>query len=155
VKAVVQRVLDASVTVAGTRYGQISRGLLVYLGVARGDTGKDAEKLADKIAYLRIFADEEGKMNRSIRDLPAAPGTEPPAVLVVSQFTLLADTRKGRRPYYGSAAPPDQAQNLYEYLMDRLRKQGLNCQAGVFQAHMELRYTNDGPVTIILDSREL
>jgi D-tyrosyl-tRNA(Tyr) deacylase len=153
VKAVVQRVLNAAVTVAGTPYGRISRGLLVYLGVAQGDTGQDADKLAEKIAYLRIFADEDGKMNRSIRDLPA--GTEPPGILVVSQFTLLADVRKGRRPYYGNAAPPAQAQPLYEYFMDRIRDQGLNCQAGLFQAHMELRYTNDGPVTIILDSREL
>jgi D-tyrosyl-tRNA(Tyr) deacylase len=153
VKAVVQRVLDASVTVSGTPYGRINRGLLVYLGVAQGDTPQDADKLAEKIAYLRIFADADGKMNRSIRDLPAEP--DPPGILVVSQFTLLADTRKGRRPYYGNAAPPAQAQTLYEHFMTRLRDQGLPCQSGLFQAHMQLRSTNDGPVTIILDTREL
>jgi D-tyrosyl-tRNA(Tyr) deacylase len=161
VKAVVQRVIDASVQVGGTCYGRISRGLLVYLGVAQGDTAKDAEKLAEKIAGLRVFDDAQGKMNLSIKELPPAPAPDSAAtgVLAVSQFTLLADARKGRRPYYGNAAGnaagSAEAKSLYEYFMRKIQEQGLRCEAGVFQAHMELRYTNDGPVTIILDSREL
>jgi D-tyrosyl-tRNA(Tyr) deacylase len=178
-KAVVQRVLDASVRVEGITSGSISRGLLVYLGVARDDTEQDAEKLAEKIAHLRIFTDDQGKMNLSIRDLAApeaqstaqaadqnAQGIDqsaatPPAelhaplgVLAISQFTLLADTRRGRRPYYGAAAEGGPALLLYEHFMRKIGNQGLACRAGVFGAHMELRYTNDGPVTIILDSRE-
>jgi D-tyrosyl-tRNA(Tyr) deacylase len=124
---------------------------LVYLGVARGDTEGDAEKLAEKIAHLRIFEDREGKMNLSIGDLPVSEGA---GILVVSQFTLLADTRRGRRPYYGGAADSAEARRLYEYFMAKIRDQGLPCEAGVFQAHMEVTYTNDGPVTIILDSGE-
>ncbi|MDR3174266.1 MAG: D-tyrosyl-tRNA(Tyr) deacylase [Treponema sp.] len=153
-KAVVQRVLNASVRVEGALYGSIPRGLLVYLGVARGDTERDAEKLAEKIAHLRIFEDGEGKMNLSIGDLPFSEG-ERPGVLAVSQFTLLADARKGRRPYYGAAAAGEDAKRLYEYFMSKIRERGLPCEAGVFQAHMALSYTNDGPVTIILDSAEL
>ncbi|MDR1971169.1 MAG: D-tyrosyl-tRNA(Tyr) deacylase [Treponema sp.] len=159
-KAVVQRVLDASVTVEGTCCGRIGRGLLVYLGVARGDTERDAEKLAGKIADLRIFEDGEGKMNLSIGDLPDGdlPDGDPAGplgILAVSQFTLLADARKGRRPYYGNAADSGEAKHLYEYFMLKIRSRGLRCEEGVFQAHMAVRYTNDGPVTIILDSREL
>jgi D-tyrosyl-tRNA(Tyr) deacylase len=180
-KAVVQRVLDASVRVGGIPCGSISRGLLVYLGVARDDTEQDAEKLAEKIAHLRIFSDDQGKMNRSIRDLKAPeaqdadqdidpdadPGIDrgratPPAelpaplgILAVSQFTLLADTRRGRRPYYGAAAEGGPALLLYEHFMRKIEEQGLACRAGIFGAHMEVRYINDGPVTIILDSREL
>jgi D-tyrosyl-tRNA(Tyr) deacylase len=154
VRAVVQRVLGASVRVEGVLRGGVPRGLLVYLGVARGDTEKDAEKLAEKIAYLRIFEDQEGKMNLSIGDLPFAEG-EKPGILAVSQFTLLADARRGRRPYYGGAADGAEARRLYEYFMAEIRNRGLPCEAGVFQARMEVSYTNDGPVTIILDSREL
>lgn len=158
-KAVVQRVLDASVRVGGDLYGQLARGLLVYLGVAVDDTEGDADKLAEKIAHLRIFNDEQGKMNLSIKDLAPNPGAvEGPAplgVLVVSQFTLLADARKGRRPFYGKAAEGDRARSLYEYFTRKLGEKDLDCRTGVFQAHMELRYTNDGPVTIILDSKEL
>jgi D-tyrosyl-tRNA(Tyr) deacylase len=154
VKAVVQRVLGASVRVEGCLRGGVSRGLLVYLGVARGDTEKDAEKLAEKIAYLRIFEDREGKMNLSIGDLPVPEG-EKPGILAISQFTLLADARRGRRPYYGGAADSTEAKRLYEYFMEKIRERGLPCEAGVFQAHMEVSYTNDGPVTIILDSGEL
>ncbi|MDR1443419.1 MAG: D-aminoacyl-tRNA deacylase [Treponema sp.] len=165
-KAVVQRVFDASVKVQGALCGGISRGLLVYLGVARGDTEADAEKLAEKIAHLRIFNDEEGKMNLSIKDLAAerreppvfsaeAPAEAPLGILAISQFTLLADTRKGRRPYYGAAAEGGAALTLYECFMRKIGEQGLACRAGIFGAHMELRYTNDGPVTIILDSGEL
>jgi D-tyrosyl-tRNA(Tyr) deacylase len=153
-RAVVQRVLDASVRVNGDLRGSIARGLLVYLGVARGDTERDAEKLAEKIAHLRIFEDGEGKMNLSIGDLPCR-NSERPGVLAVSQFTLLADTRRGRRPYYGEAAGSEDAKRLYEYFMLKIREGGLPCEAGVFQAHMEVTYTNDGPVTVILNSAEL
>jgi D-tyrosyl-tRNA(Tyr) deacylase len=151
-KAVVQRVKNASVTVVdedggpGRVTGRIDRGLLVYLGVARGDTEEDSGRLAEKIAYLRIFEDDEGKMNKSVLDSGGG-------VLAVSQFTLLADTRKGRRPYYGDAADGETAKALYECFMDRIRKTGLVCESGVFQAHMEVAYVNDGPVTIVLDSR--
>jgi D-tyrosyl-tRNA(Tyr) deacylase len=154
VKAVVQRVLDASVRVGGALCGAIPRGLLVYLGVARGDTERDAEKLAEKIAFLRIFEDQEGKMNLSIGDLPPLEG-ERPGILAVSQFTLLADARRGRRPYYGLAADSAEARRLYECFMAKIRDRGLPCEAGVFQARMAVSYTNDGPVTIILDSGEL
>jgi D-tyrosyl-tRNA(Tyr) deacylase len=156
-KAVVQRVLDASVSVVSDILseeiaGALETGLLVYLGVARGDTERDAEKLAEKIANLRIFDDAEGKMNISLMDLKAQ---NPAAgVLAVSQFTLLADTRRGRRPYSGAAAAPEAARPLYEYFMERIRGLGLPCEGGVFQAVMKVRYTNDGPVTILLDSRE-
>jgi D-tyrosyl-tRNA(Tyr) deacylase len=144
-KAVVQRVIDASVSVEDQVRGSISSGLLVYLGVARGDTENDARYLADKIADLRIFEDARGKMNLSVKDRGGA-------VLAVSQFTLLGDARKGRRPYFGEAADPALAKMLYEYFMDRIRSHGLTCEAGVFQARMKVSYTNDGPVTILLDS---
>ncbi|MDR2484476.1 MAG: D-tyrosyl-tRNA(Tyr) deacylase [Treponema sp.] len=146
-RAVVQRVRDASVSVRGALCGYVSCGLLVYLGVARGDTGADAAYLAEKIAFLRIFEDAEGKMNLSVKDKGGG-------VLAVSQFTLLADARKGRRPSYSEAADPGIAKSLYEYFMDKIREQGLPCESGVFQARMDLTYTNDGPVTILLDSRK-
>jgi D-tyrosyl-tRNA(Tyr) deacylase len=155
VKAVVQRVSDASVRVEGKVRGRIRRGLLVYLGVAVGDTEQDADKLAEKIANLRIFNDGQGKMNLSIRDLSPPEDPEAPGVLAVSQFTLLADARKGRRPYYGAAAEGDGAKKLYEYFVEKLRDRGLPCETGLFRAQMEVSSTNDGPVTIILDSREL
>jgi D-tyrosyl-tRNA(Tyr) deacylase len=152
-KAVVQRVLDASVSVEGTISGVLESGLLVYLGVAPDDTEQDAAKLAEKIAHLRIFNDAEGRMNRSLLELKAQ---DPAAgVLAVSQFTLLADARRGRRPYYGGAAEPDKARPLYEYFMENIRGLGLPCENGVFQASMKVRSTNDGPVTIILDSKDL
>jgi D-tyrosyl-tRNA(Tyr) deacylase len=157
VKAVIQRVLNASVTVGETLCGGISRGLLVYLGVARGDTEGDAEKLAEKILHLRVFEDGEGKMNLSIGDLsPGGPGNsgEGTGILAISQFTLLADARRGRRPYYGAAAEGDEAKRLYEYFIMKIRDRGFFCGTGVFRARMEVTYTNDGPVTIILDSRE-
>jgi D-tyrosyl-tRNA(Tyr) deacylase len=149
-KAVVQRVFGASVSVEGTIRGSIDRGLLVYLGVARGDGKEDAEYLAEKIANLRIFEDREGKMNRSLKDL-LGEGIQA-GVLAVSQFTLLADARKGRRPYYGNAADPAEAEPLYQYFIERIRSRGLVCESGVFQTRMEVSYTNDGPVTILLDS---
>jgi len=158
-KAVVQRVRDASVTVDGAVSGAIARGLLVYLGVAAGDTEKDAEWMAEKIAYLRIFEDAQGKMNVSLKDLVGeagnaarGDGVRSAGVLAVSQFTLLGDASKGRRPYYGAAAEPAKAKALYEYFMAQVGKQGLPCEAGIFQAHMEVSYTNDGPVTILLDT---
>jgi D-tyrosyl-tRNA(Tyr) deacylase len=156
-KAVVQRVKNAAVSVEGRVTGNIARGLLVYLGVARGDGEGDAAKLAEKIANLRIFEDPHGRMNLSIKDLKAAEEERAPdaAVLAVSQFTLLADARKGRRPYYGEAAEAEDAKKLYEFFMEKIRQEGLVCEEGVFRAHMEVTYTNDGPVTILLDSREL
>jgi D-tyrosyl-tRNA(Tyr) deacylase len=155
-KAVVQRVKNASVSVDGKVSGAIAGGLLVYLGVAKGDTRADADWMAEKIANLRVFNDDQGKMNLSVKEiihvkvnshdiLPAF------AVLAISQFTLLADARKGRRPYYGEAADPEEAKGLYEYFMEKIREQGLVCESGVFQAHMEVSYTNDGPVTILLE----
>ena len=160
-KAVIQRVRDASVKVDGKVTGSVDRGLLVYLGVAAGDSEKDAVWMADKVANLRIFEDAQGKMNLSVKDIFAeisdAAGngaTASVGVLAVSQFTLLADARKGRRPYYGDAAEPEKANALYDFFMAKIREQGLKCEAGVFQAHMDVHYTNDGPVTIILDSRQ-
>ena len=156
-KAVVQRVVDASVTVNGVVIGAIQRGLLVYLGVAVDDNDKDADWLAEKIANLRIFEDQDGKMNLSLIDVVNQSSGEvneiPIGVLAVSQFTLLGDARKGRRPSWGGAAPPEKARELYIYFMDKIREHGLLCESGEFQAHMMVTYTNDGPVTIILDSR--
>jgi D-tyrosyl-tRNA(Tyr) deacylase len=157
-KAVVQRVKNASVTVEGKNCGSIESGLLVYLGVARGDGKKEAGALAEKIVNLRIFPDGEEKMNLSVKELlENAPAAEKPGigVLTVSQFTLLADARKGRRPFYGNAADPGEAEVLYEYFIDKIREQSLRCESGVFQAHMKVSYTNDGPVTILLDTKEL
>jgi D-tyrosyl-tRNA(Tyr) deacylase len=151
-KAVVQRVTDASVTVNGVVTGSVKTGLLVYLGVAHEDTEKDADWLAEKIVHLRIFNDSQGIMNLSLKDTAA---NEPNAgVLAVSQFTLLADARKGRRPSWHGAAAPEKAKKLYEYFMSKIRDYGLVCERGEFQAHMKVSYTNDGPVTIILDSTE-
>jgi D-tyrosyl-tRNA(Tyr) deacylase len=153
-KAVVQRARNASVTVEGKISGRISRGLLVYLGVAGEDGEKDAAWMAEKIANLRIFEDAQGKMNLSLKDIQgeAGEGEGPLGVLAVSQFTLLADASKGRRPWYGDAAEPEKAKALYGFFMDKIREQGLPCEAGVFQAHMDVSYTNDGPVTIILNT---
>jgi len=154
VKAVIQRVRNASVEVDGKVSGSIKRGLLVYLGGAPDDCEKDADWMADKVANLRIFEDEQGKMNLSVKDIfvtdAGAEGSS--GVLTVSQFTLLADARKGRRPSYGHAADPIKAKALYEYFMTKIKEQGLRSEAGVFQAHMDVSYTNDGPVTILLDS---
>ncbi|MDR2194918.1 MAG: D-tyrosyl-tRNA(Tyr) deacylase [Treponema sp.] len=143
-KAVVQVVKHASVMVEGTVTGRCEKGLLVYLGVARGDSREAASCLAEKICGLRIFEDAGGKMNRSVKDTGGG-------ILAISQFTLLADTRKGKRPSFGDAADPQTAEELYEYFMEKVREQGVQCEAGVFQTHMEVTYTNDGPVTIILE----
>jgi len=146
----VQRVINASVSVDGVVKGKIDSGLLVYLGVTHNDSEKDADWLAEKIAYLRIFNDSDEKMNLSLKDLAAS--SETVGVLVISQFTLLGDAKKGRRPSWNDAAPPDKAKQLYEYFINSIKKQDLLCEKGEFQAHMKVTYTNDGPVTILLDS---
>ncbi|MCW5962861.1 MAG: D-tyrosyl-tRNA(Tyr) deacylase [Bryobacterales bacterium] len=143
-RAVIQRVSEASVTVEGTITGQIGLGILVYLGVGHGDTERNADAMVDKITTLRIFPDEAGKMNRSVQE--AGGG-----LLVVSQFTLLGDCRKGRRPSFDAAAPPSEAKRLYAYFLERVRACGLPVGEGVFQAHMDVRSLNDGPVTFVLE----
>lgn len=145
-RAVIQRVTSASVTVGGRLVGAIDRGLLVLVGVASQDGAADVEYAAAKIGDLRIFSDEAGKMNR---DVAEAGG----AVLLVSQFTLLADTRNGRRPSFVDAAPPDLARTLYEDLAAALRSRGLRVETGEFRAHMDVALVNDGPVTILVDSK--
>jgi len=156
-KAVIQRVNDAAVSVDGIVKGKIDRGLLVYLGVAHDDSEKDADWLAEKTAYLRIFNDTEGKMNLSLKDLADNSRHEDRkssiGVLVISQFTLLADARKGRRPSWNGAAPPEKAKQLYEYFIGAVKQHDLICESGEFQAHMMVSYVNDGPVTIILDTQ--
>jgi D-tyrosyl-tRNA(Tyr) deacylase len=147
-RAVVQRVSEAAVRVGGTVVGAIGPGLMVLLGVGRGDAEKDADELADKVVHLRIFADEEGKMNRSVADAGGA-------VLVVPQFTLYGDCRKGRRPSYVEAAPPEEADRLFRYFTDRVRGSGLTVAEGVFRADMDVSLVNRGPVTLLLDSRRL
>jgi len=144
-RAVVQRVTEASVRVAGEVVGQIGPGLVVLLGVGRGDDEADAEYLADKVGHLRIFADAAGQMNRSLLDT----GGE---ALVVSQFTLYGDARQGRRPGYADAAPPEDASRLYEHFVGRLRATGLRVETGIFRAMMDVALVNQGPVTILLDS---
>lgn len=144
-RAVVQRVSRASVTVADEVTGQIDRGFLVLLGVADGDTDADMEWMANKIVGLRVFEDEDGKMNCSLGDVGGA-------LLVVSQFTLLGDCRKGRRPSFVAAARPEAANALYEKFCDRVRSEGFNVQTGRFQQHMDVELVNDGPVTLLLDS---
>ena len=145
---VVQRVLRASVRVAGEVRGSVDRGLLAFVGVANGDGEEAARFLADKLAGLRIFEDDAGKMNRSVVDVGGG-------VLVVSQFTLLGDARKGNRPGFTDAAPPEEANALYERFCALLRERGLEVGTGVFRASMEVELVNEGPVTILLDSRKL
>jgi D-tyrosyl-tRNA(Tyr) deacylase len=146
-RAVVQRVLRARVIVASETVGEISTGLVVLVGVGRDDTSESAAYLAEKIANLRIFADEAGKMNRSLAETGGA-------ALVVSQFTLYGDTRGGRRPSYIRAATPEEANRLYQEFVECLRSRGVPVATGVFQAHMEVDLVNDGPVTILLDSEK-
>ena len=145
-RAVVQRVKQSSVKTDGEVVGRIGGGLLVLLGVAKGDRAEDADFLANKIINLRIFEDEDGKMNRSLLEI----GGE---LLAVSQFTLLADCRKGRRPSFTAAAEPEKATELYEKFIERVRQKGVAVQTGRFQATMEVALINDGPVTIIIESR--
>lgn len=144
-RAVVQRVSQARVDVNGQTVSEIGPGLLVLLAVSKADTRRDAEYMADKLTGLRIFSDEAGKMNRSVQDTGGS-------LLVVSQFTLYGDVRRGRRPGFEKAADPQQARVLYEYFVEVTRLRGVTVQTGVFQAHMNINLTNDGPVTIIVDS---
>ena len=146
-RAVVQRVSRANVTVAGEIVGRIDQGLLVLLGVAEGDTQDDVIYLAGKIVGLRIFADDDGKMNRSLLDVGGR-------MLVVSQFTLLGDCRKGRRPSFIAAARPERAAELYRGFVAEARGQGIEVETGRFQEHMDVELVNDGPVTLILDTRQ-
>jgi D-aminoacyl-tRNA deacylase len=147
-RAVVQRVRRARVVVDGSVSGAIDHGLLVFVGVASGDGPADVQYIATKIRELRVFADAAGRMNRSVVETGGA-------VLLVSQFTLLADCRKGRRPSFDGAASPALAQSLYEDVAASLRSEGLTVATGVFQAHMDVELLNDGPVTILLDSRRV
>jgi D-tyrosyl-tRNA(Tyr) deacylase len=147
-RAVVQRVSEASVLVAGTVVGQIGPGLAVLIGVKQGDTEADAQYLAEKTTHLRVFSDDAGRMNLSLLDRRGE-------VLVVSQFTLYGDVRRGRRPSYAEAAAPDQAEALYLRYCDLLREAGLTVQTGCFGAMMTVGLVGDGPVTILLDSARL
>lgn len=146
-RSVVQRVKQAAVRVEGTVAGQIGPGLLVLVGVGGEDSQADVEWMADKIASLRIFEDNEGKMNRSVEE---AGGQ----VLLVSQFTLYGDCRKGRRPSFSTAAPAEQGRQMFEKVVQAVAARGLTVQTGIFQAHMEVELVNDGPVTILLDSEK-
>jgi len=135
------------VSVVEQTVGAVGQGLMVLLGVARGDTSEDALYLAEKTAGLRIFEDDQGKMNRSVEEVGGG-------ILVVSQFTLLGDCRKGRRPGFTEAAPPELADRLYEEYVEALRRRGINVATGVFRAEMQVHLVNDGPVTLLLDSRK-
>lgn len=146
-RAVVQRVSCAHVEADGRTTGRIGPGLLVLLGVEQGDTDADLEYIAGKVAELRIFSDEQGKMNLSVAQAGGA-------ILLISQFTLAGDARKGRRPNFGAAAPPDAARTLYERAASRLRERGILVETGCFGAMMAVHMTGDGPVTILLDSRK-
>jgi D-tyrosyl-tRNA(Tyr) deacylase len=147
VKALLQRVTSASVSVGGEVVGSIDRGLVVFVGVASEDTEKDIQYLVQKVVNLRIFADQESKFNLSALDIKGE-------LLLVSQFTLLADTRKGRRPSFTDAAPPAQAEELFQQFVDEVKATGLRVATGRFQKYMQVEIHNDGPVTIMLDSRE-
>ena len=144
-RAVVQRVSRASVTIGGEVYGKIDKGLVVLLGITHQDDQKDARWLAEKVAHLRVFEDEQGKMNRSLADI----GGE---MLIISQFTLYGDCRKGRRPGFSDAAPPDIAKPLYLFFEEEVKKKGIKAATGTFQAEMKVELVNDGPVTLLLDS---
>lgn len=146
-RAVVQRVSRAKVTINDWTSGEIGLGLLVLLGVGHEDTEADATYLAEKIAGLRIFEDENRKMNRSVQDVGGS-------VLAVSQFTLYGDVRRGKRPSFDAAAPPEHARHLYEFFVERIQAAGLRCETGRFQEMMQVELVNDGPVTILLDSRK-
>lgn len=146
-RAVIQRVHSARVEVENKIIGQIGEGALVFLGVGREDNEEDCQYIADKISNLRIFHDDQGKMNRSLLDITGS-------VLLVSQFTLYGDARKGRRPGFSDAAPPEIGERLYRKTAERLNDNGLTVATGQFQAHMQVHLCNDGPVTILLDSKK-
>ena len=147
-RAVVQRVAEANVKVKGNVVGEISKGLLVFLGVGEDDSEKDLEYMVDKVHGLRIFEDENNKMNLSVMDI----GGE---LLVVSQFTLYGDVRKGKRPSFTSSAYPELAEEIYEQFIEKCREKGIRTEKGVFGAHMEVSILNDGPVTILIDSKKV
>lgn len=144
-RLLIQRVSRAEVRIDGEIQGRIDAGIVVLIGIATPDTRKDADYLADKLVHLRIFSDPAGKMNLSAIDIQAG-------LLLISQFTLYGDCRKGRRPGFDAAAPPDRARDLYDYFVDKVRQSGLVTETGVFQAHMEVELVNDGPVTLLLES---
>jgi len=147
VRALLQRVTEASVSVADEAVGRIGQGLVVFVGVADGDAEKDAQYLVQKTVNMRIFDDEGGKFNLSALDVKGE-------LLLISQFTLLADTRKGRRPSFIGAAPPEQAEGLFQYFVEQAEKTGLKVATGQFQQYMQVEIHNDGPVTIMVDSRD-
>ena len=146
-RAVVQRVTESSVTVDGQITGATDEGLVVLIGVEEGDTDKDAGYIADKVSGLRIFEDENEKMNLSVKDVGGS-------ILAVSQFTLLGDVRKGKRPSFITAEDPEIANRLYQQVCENIRNQGIKVETGIFQAHMLVKIYNNGPVTILLDSRK-
>ena len=146
-RAVVQRVSRAQVTVNSELAGKIGPGLLILLGVGRDDTNADATYLVEKIAGLRVFEDAQGKMNLSVKDVDGS-------VLAVSQFTLYGDVRRGKRPSFDAAAPPEKARQLYEFFVDQIRAAGLRCETGRFQEMMQVELVNEGPVTILVDSEK-
>lgn len=143
----IQRVKSARVSIDGKTKGKIDHGLVVFLGVGKGDGPQDADYLVSKISGLRIFSDPTGKFDRSVRDVEGR-------ILIVSQFTLYGDCRKGRRPSFTDAATPEAAQKLYDYFIERMCQEGLPVESGTFQAMMEVHLINDGPVTILLDSQK-
>jgi D-tyrosyl-tRNA(Tyr) deacylase len=147
-RAVVQRVRNAVVSVGGKEVGACGFGLLVYLGIAKDDSVRDADYLVEKISGLRVFDDEAGKMNCSVLD--AGGG-----LLIISQFTLLGDARHGKRPSYGGAETPERAIPLYEYFTRKIKEKNISCETGVFGGDMRVSYTNEGPVTILLDSKRI
>jgi len=147
-RACVQRVRRGSVTVGGEVVGQIDQGLVVLLGVAQEDDEHDAQQLANKISQLRIFADEQDKMNRSVEDIGGS-------MLVISQFTLLGDCRKGRRPSFVAAAEPELGEQLYQAFVDSVKQRGIKVATGCFRTQMDVELVNDGPVTLLLDSQKL
>ena len=147
-RAVVHRVCSASVTVDGRTVGSIERGLLVYVGVGRGDTDADVAYIVDKILHLRLFADGDGKMNLSVNGVSGS-------VLVVSQFTLFGDCRRGRRPSYVTASDPETARQQYEAVVAQLRRDGLHVETGEFRTMMQINSINDGPITVLLDSSKM
>lgn len=142
-----QRVTEASVNIGEEVVGRIGKGLVVFVGIDREDSLQDLDYLVDKVVNLRIFADSNGKFNISAKEIKAD-------LLIISQFTLIADTRKGRRPSFIEAAPPEMAESLFDLFMDRARDSGLKVETGRFQEHMLVRINNDGPVTILLDSKD-
>ena len=146
-RAVVQRVTESSVTVDGQITGATDEGLVVLIGVEKGDTDKDAGYIADKVSGLRIFEDENEKMNLSVKDVGGS-------ILAISQFTLLGDVRKGKRPSFITAEDPEIANRLYQQVCENIRNQGIKVETGIFQAHMLVKIINNGPVTILLDSRK-